>query len=375
MNSEADSDAQPGEPTQAIPDETIEPTHVRGWALTGLLVIAVLVVLYQARVLLIPIVAAIIISLVFAPIVRAMTRIWIPQPLGAAFVVLGLLAALIGAAYTLVEPAGEWLQRAPQALQQIDRKLRDFRSSVMEVASATAQVQTMTEQLASAGQPQERAREVVMQEPSLASTAIDVAKDFWISMVSMLVLLYFLLARGDTFLRKTVAAMPRLSDKKLAVDIARSVESAVSSYLVTVTIINLCLGTAVATALYFLDVPNPLLWGAMVAMFNFIPYLGDLASFSVLTIVGLLTFDELWRSLMVPGVFYLLTATEGYVITPLIVGRRLSLNPVVIVLSVLFWGWMWGPAGVLLAVPILVAVKTTCDRIEPLQTFGEYLGS
>jgi len=126
--------------------------------------------------------------------------------------------------------------------------------------------------------------------------------------------------------------------------------------------------------MYLLGVPNPVLWGVMVCALNFIPYIGDIISFSVLTVVGLLTFDQLWQSLMVPGIFYLLTAIEGYLITPIIVSRRLSLNPVVIILSVLFWGWMWGVAGALLAVPILVAMKTVCDRVDSLNVVGEYLG-
>ena len=129
-----------------------------------------------------------------------------------------------------------------------------------------------------------------------------------------------------------------------------------------------------ALAMYLLGVPNPVLWGVMVCALNFIPYIGDIISFSVLTVVGLLTFDQLWQSLMVPGIFYLLTAIEGYLITPIIVSRRLSLNPVVIILSVLFWGWMWGVAGALLAVPILVAMKTVCDRVDSLNVVGEYLG-
>jgi predicted PurR-regulated permease PerM len=111
----------------------------------------------------------------------------------------------------------------------------------------------------------------------------------------------------------------------------------------------------------------------MVGVFNFIPYLGDIASFGVLTVVGLLSFDEIWRALLVPSVFYLLTAAEGYLIAPLILGRRLRLNPVVIVTSVLFWGWMWGIFGAILAVPILVVLKSVCAHVESLQSFGEFL--
>lgn len=214
-----------------------------------------------------------------------------------------------------------------------------------------------------------------MQEPTLTGTVLYSARDFVVAALSTMVLLYFLLASDDMFLRKTIAVTPRFSDKKRAVDIAHQVEIAVSRYLVTVAFINVILGVAVGIAMYLMGVPNPVLWGVMVGLLNFIPYIGDIVSFSVLAVVGLLTFDPLWQSLMVPGVFYLLTAIEGYFITPLIVSRRLSLNPVVIILSVLCWGWIWGVPGALLAVPILVAIKTVCDRVESLQVFGEYLGS
>ena len=353
----------------------VEHSAVVGtWALPGLLLLAVLTVLYLARDLILPIVSALILSLVFLPLVRGLRKMFIPTPLGAGLVVLALLAGLVGGIYNLAEPASEWLDKAPKSLREIDSKLRSVTGSVSSVANATAQVQDITEKLTSGGEVKKKPREVIVREPKMAGAFFYSARNFTVSIISTLVLLYFLLASGDLFLRKTIAVTPKFSDKKRAVDIAQKVEAAVSRYLFTVAFINVCLGCAVALAMYLLDVPNPILWGVMVAALNFIPYIGDIISFSVLTIVGLLTFDQLWQSLMVPGVFYLLTALEGYLITPLVVSRRLSLNPVVIILSVLFWGWMWGVPGALLAVPILVALKTVCDRVESLQVFGEYLG-
>ena len=355
-------------------DPVKTPANAPPWPLTGLFLVALLALLHVARDLLLPIVIALILSLVFLPLVRALEKLWVPRAIAAGLVVAGLLGAFLGGAYTLAEPARKWLERAPAGLREIDGKLRGVTGSVHEVATATAQVQVMTEQIAAGGAAPKPVQEVVVQAPSIAVTALAAAQTFSVTAISTLVLLYFLLACGDLFLRKTIAAMPRLSDKKRAVDIARQVEAAVSTYLLTVTTINIGLGVAVALALYLLGVPNPLMWGVMVGVFNFIPYLGDIASISVLTVVGLLSFDDLWRGLTVPAVFCVLTAAEGYLITPLIVGRRLSLNPVVIVLSVLFWGFIWGVAGVLLAVPILVAIKTLCDRVDALQTFGEFLG-
>lgn len=349
------------------------PLEARSWAPAGLLLMAVLTVLHLARDVVVPVVVALILSLVFLPAVRGMKKMYIPVPLGAAIIVLGLLVGFLGSIYSLAEPAGAWLDKAPQGLRELGVKLSKVAGQVQDVTKATGQVQDMTQDMASGSDSKDRAREVTVRAPTLAGGIFTAAREFAFGAISTLVVLYFLLACGDLFLRKTIAATPRLADKERAIDIAQQVEAGVSTYLLTVTLINASLGCVVAVAMYLLGVPNPVLWGALVAVLNFVPYLGEIAAVAALTIVGLLTFDDLWRGLLVPGVFCLLSAAERYLVTPLVLGQRLSLNPVVIVLSVLFWGAMWGVAGALLAVPILVALKTLCDRVERLHVFGEFL--
>ena len=313
-------------------------TLAGSWAVKGIFLLALIASLKLARELLLPVVTALILSLVFLPVVRGMRKFFIPPPVAGAIIVIGVFALAFTGVYNLAGPAGDWVAKAPQSLKEIGAKLRSVAGSVKDVATATAQVQSMTQEMATGGASAGKVQEVTVQAPSMAGTVLGAAQDFAISTARTFVLLYFLLASGNLFLRKVVAATPRFTDKKREVDIANQVETAVSSYLFTVTLINIALGTAVGLAMYAMGVPNPVLWGVMVALFNFVPYLGEIASIVIFSVVGLLSFDDLWRSLMVPIVFYLLSIIEGYLITPMVLGKRLSLNPVVIVLSVLFWG-------------------------------------
>jgi predicted PurR-regulated permease PerM len=187
--------------------------------------------------------------------------------------------------------------------------------------------------------------------------------------------LYLLLASGDLFLQKLVRVMPTLRDKKRAVEISHEIQQNISNYLFSVTLINMGLGLAVSVGLYFVGVPNAAMWGVLVALLNFVPYFGPAAGVAMLAMVGLLTFDSLGRGLLVPAGYLGLHLLETNLITPVLLGRRFTLNPVVIFVSLIFWTWLWGVPGALLSVPILVSIKVVCDRIPAMSHVSELLSS
>jgi predicted PurR-regulated permease PerM len=191
----------------------------------------------------------------------------------------------------------------------------------------------------------------------------------------VIILLYFLLAAGDLFLQKLIKVLPQLKDKKKAVAIARETEASISTYLVTVTLVNLGLGLAVAAVMYVLEMPSPLLWGALAALAEFIPYLGATTMVAMLTLAGLVTFEQVGHALLVPGGYLVVNLLQSQFIAPFILGRRLTLNPVAIFIGLVFWWWIWGVPGAFMAVPLVATFKIFCDHIEALAPIGEFLGT
>ena len=366
---EAAGDDRPGD---GLRDLLVRPLKARGVALTGLFVLAVFYTLFFARAFFLPLVLALLLNLLLAPVVAGLARLRVPQSVAAGLVVLALVGAIAGSTYMLIDPAGEWMEKAPSSLAKVERKLRRLKEPVARVNRATEEVQKLTDV---DGGRQRNPQQVQVQAESLSgSLARRVGKTTGGTAV-VLVLLYFLLASGDLFLRKLIRILPTLEDKKRAVDIARQLERDLSRYLATVTLINLGLGLAVGGAMYLLHMPNPMLWGVMATVLNFVPYLGAIVGILVIGLVATLTFDGVGQILMPPIAYFLLTATEGYFVTPMILGRRLTLNPVMILLSLLFWGWLWGIAGAVLAVPMLAVTKILCDHLQPLRPLGEFLGN
>ncbi|MFL6259294.1 MAG: AI-2E family transporter [Thermoanaerobaculia bacterium] len=346
------------------------PFGTRSIALTGLFVLASFYTLYFGRAFFLPIVLALLLSFLLSPVVRGLKKLHIPEALGAALAIFALLGLLVLGAVELVTPAYEWMGQAPQSLRKIESKIRDLKKPVQTVSKATEQVEKIAKVSGQDSTPK-----VQVTTESLGSRVLSKTTELVSSAVVMFILLYFLLASGDLFLHKLIKVTPSLADKKRAVEIARQIETEVSTYLATITLINVVLGLAVWGALALIGVPNPLLWGVLATFANYIPYLGPILMVSVLAMVGLLTFPDVPHALLPPGAFLVLHGLETFLITPMILGRRLTLNPVMIFLGLTFWGWMWGIAGAILAVPIMVVFKIFCDHVEALAPVGELLGS
>lgn len=344
------------------------PFGVRSLSLTGLFILAAFYTLYLAQSFFIPIVLALLLSLLLSPAVRLLKRLRISEIFGAAIVVLGLLGALGLGVYELAGPAYEWAQQAPRSLRRLEARLQDFKKPVQAMSKATASMEKITKVGADEPPP------VSVRTESLGEKMFSQATGLIASGAVMFILLFFLLASGDLFLHKLVRVLPGLADKQRAVDFASQVESDISKYLTTITMINGGLGLATWGAMALLGVPNPLLWGVLAWSTNYIPYLGAMTMYAVLTMVGFLTFANPGHALLVPGAFGVLNLLEAWVISPLVLGRRLTLNPVVIFLALTFWSWIWGIAGAMLAVPIMVVFKILCDHSEPLAPVGELLG-
>jgi predicted PurR-regulated permease PerM len=215
---------------------------------------------------------------------------------------------------------------------------------------------------------------VQVEKPSLLEQLLFRTWDLTLNAALVIVLLHFLLASGDLFLRKLIRVLPRFEDKKRVVYISREIETSISRYLVTQALINAGLGTAGGIAFWLLGMPDPVLWGVLGAVLNFIPFVGAATTIGVVFAVASASFPTLKQSLLPPLAYLVLGVLEGSVISPYIQGRRLLLNPVVLFMGLTFWGWLWGIAGALLAVPMLVMLKIFCDHIEPLSPIAEFLG-
>jgi predicted PurR-regulated permease PerM len=358
------------ERARALADRRV---RVRSRILTGLFTLAILYTCYFAQAVLIPIALALLLNLLLAPVVRGLKKyLRLPEGFGAALVLLAFVAVVVGTIYGLSGPATRWFAQLPVAMSEARDKVEALRRPVKEVQQAAKKVENLAQGESKAGDQQPV--QVAVQGPSLTQMFLDGAVTVIAGLVVMIALLFFLLASGDTLLRQAVTIAPRLGDKRRVVEIVRETEDDISYYLLTVSMINAGLGVAVGIAMFILGMPNALLWGVMAGVFNFVPFLGAVTGISIVGLVALITFDQAWSIFLPPLSYLCLTSIEAQFVTPALLARRLTLNPVAVFLALIVWTWMWGIAGALLAVPLLATFKICCDHVEPLQPIGTMLG-
>lgn len=346
---------------------------IRSAVLSGILFLLVMYTLYLAASLFIPITLAFLLSVVLSPLVRVLGRLHVPRAAGALLVMLSFAVLLITIAYAVAQPAMNWMERAPDELQRLEYKLAWVKEPIAELQEARRQVKEITD----VGEDETAEPRPARPDPSfsLVESVLLATPTVAFGIAVTLVLLFFILASGDALLNKAVQVSPTMTDKRRVVETGRGIQENVSRYLGTITIINAGVGILVGVAMYLLGIPNPVLWGVMVAVLNYIPYIGVLISMIVVTLVGLLTFDEPLSALVPPAVIFAINIVEGQFLTPIIAGRRLALSPVAVFLSVVVMGWIWGILGVLMAVPILAIVKLVCEEIEALHWVATFLGT
>ena len=333
------------------------------------MVLGVIAFLYFARSVVMPIFLACVAAMALKPLIRWSSRARIPTAISAA-VVLCLLVSVIGIGFfQLGRPAMAWLNEAPQHMTDLRQRVQTHFPRLARFSEAAAAVNN----LGATEAEQKKAPTVELKTSRVPSLFINWTGTLVVGIGETLVLLYLLLASGDLFLRKLVRVMPTLHDKKRAVEVSHEIQQNISNYLFSVSLINAGLGLIVSASLCFLGVPNAAMWGMLVALLNFVPYFGPVAGVMLLATVGVLSFDSLWQGLLPPAWYLSLHLLEANLITPVLLGRRFTLNPVVIFVSLIFWMWLWGVPGALLSVPILVSLKVICDRIPALSNVSELL--
>jgi predicted PurR-regulated permease PerM len=340
--------------------------RVPRFALIGLLVLAGLYTLYFARAVLIPVVLAVLLSWILSPAVRGLKRLRVPAPWGAALVVGALVAAIGYGVASLTLPAKAWIDKAPDMLRQVDIKLRDIRESVKEVSLITQKAEQITGQ----GGP----GKVAVAQPSLFNRTLSATPGFLVSVISTLILVYLLLAYGGALTRQFVRMLATGEERRAAINVVRTFQRDIARYLFLITCLSVGLGVVTGLALHWLGMPNPVLWAVMVALLNYIPYLGAALCLIVLTPVAILSIEPLGQALLVPATFLGLNIIEGELLTAIVVGKYFTLNPIIVFLSILFWGWLWGVAGALIAVPLLVSFRIFCVHSPALRPLCELIG-
>jgi predicted PurR-regulated permease PerM len=350
-----------------VPDDLPLPSDPKLIFLGGLFVLAVLTAAYVASEIVLPFVFAIVLKLLLQPAFRLLERLHIPRVLASLLLILALFGTIVGLGAAISTPARTWAAKLPQGITRLQERLSFMRQPIDTLQRFLQQV----EDFGQAGPSPTAAASA--QGPTLLSKIFTGTRNFASGFFTTVLFLFFLLVSGDIFLHRLVEILPRFKGKRQVVEISQQIESDISAYLVTITIMNAAVGIATALAMWLTGVGDPILWGTVAFLLNYVPILGTALGVLTFLLAGLLTHDVLWQALLPAGLYFGIHLIEGETVTPLLLARRFTLNPVLVIISLAFWFWMWGIPGIILSMPMLAITKIICDRLQPLAAFGHFL--
>ena len=371
----------------SIPDvpETRIPTEAHSVPLILLTVFAVAFILDWARVVFIPLVLGVIISYALSPLVSQLQKWRVPRAIGAALLLLMIVGGIGSLAYSLQDEAASMIESLPEAAQKFRHTLhREWgvsKGAIQNVQEAADQIEhAANETAAAASQAPRGVTRVQIEQPKLNMrdylwNGTRGALSFISLAVMVLFLAYFLMVSGDTFRRKLVKLSgPTLSKKKITVQMLNEINIQIQRYLLVQVFTSVLVGVTSWLALLWIGLDHAAVWGIAAAILNLVPYLGAIIITGGTALVGFLQFESVGMALTVAAISLVIHGLEGNLLTPWLTGRTSRMNAVVVFVGVLFWGWLWGAWGLLLGMPIMMAIKSVCDRVEEFRPVGEFMG-
>ena len=361
----------PSDPT--LTDASAEISAARrpraSYALLVLATLAVGYTLWAAQDLLLPVLLGMFFALVGNPIIRFLQRLHVPRFVAALVLVVGGITGAVVLGNQLVVPASDWFRDVPKELRELTPKLRQLAKPVQDANLAAQNIAR-----AAGGESAKRVQ-VVRTQVDDPYKILTTTPRLLASILAVVLLTFFFMVYGEQLQRHAIALLPGRQKKKFTVDILHSIEREVSRYVLTISVINTLMGLLFAGILFALDVPLPeaLLWGTLVAILNFAPYVGPLIGMGLMLLVGFVSYKDPWMSVLPAAIYLVLHTLEGQIITPIILGKRMALSPLVLILALMLFGWLWGIIGLLLAVPLLVCVKLVLARVEGMEGWARLL--
>lgn len=344
-------------------NDTLNNHSQSGWELKIIALLAILFVTYIGQYILFPLLLALFLYLLLKPLRDLSQRFKVPKFLASAVITASLLGIISVAISALTAPAAHWIDKAPENMAVIEQKFSFVKKPLAKLSTAFKAAQTITEG------KQERKIEVKAEVGNIGYSLFDLTTNAILLIFLVLTYLFFLLIYAEVIfehLQQIITAR----QKKIANNFLLSIQNDLSTYLTTFTIICVCLGLVLSTIFWLLSVPNPILWGVMAACLNFIPYIGPAIGIGVVFFVSLFTFDSYLQILLPPALYFIVSNIEGQIITPILLGNRLNLNPLVVFFSIVFWAWLWGIGGAILSIPFLTMIKIMMAHIPSLSKYS-----